>query len=625
MASLFESPDIAALVAAFPPPLPTKNQPSLVRSHSGNGLVNSRSVLDHFRALLETEPERIKKSDLPYRLDIERSDWLLACYQGSSPIRWSANGASLIPRLVWESILEHLRARCQHEFVNLDAFAEEQDVEKVFPADLEATKELHSLQLIDCTSNPPRDSCYMTSDQLVQSIEEKINFAAQNATSEKVNLSELLPTVPLPILRQLAAGTIPQDQLEVIDTGLLLVPTDYEAAQVRMSQANHESRLQQLMERFDNDDFVIVGTKSDQSADKDVQELVSRYTGLHADVEDPTVLDVDSTTKLVAQPGLLDRTIQELKEEIDILISNNKDGLINTLDKDNKSKLASRSTEPILSDVLFSIPLYSKQLSSAVDQAISNRDHKRLEKFISEFHREITIPSELYATGIDSIQDSKLQHSLNDYVTTYFRNEAIPEFVKSSASTSSNKSTTRELQKFVERSNQAKAIVDIINAAEKFAKKMKMALPSEEERRAMRMQTLERKAFKEMPKMTRGSDVLQNLIWILLSTATEERIATNFATPNTNGDIPPLTTPAERSGSAGDGLALFMSPGKDTGRMIKQYSSIAPNEIETSNKLASWREKLKTGSETKDHLDEMRSLAQKGLNKVTSNADRYEP
>ena len=334
------------------------------------------------------------------------------------------------------------------------------------------------------------------------------------------------------------------------------------------------------------------------------------------------IIDLNSTAKLVAQPRLLDRTLRELKEEAATLISNDVENQIQSLDEDTRSRLVSNFSEPVLSRLLLNISQYSDQISSAIEEAISERFCKQHQRFAAAFRGEVLTLAQLYVTGVKTIQDPKLRQGLDDYLSSHLRKEVIADFVKSTSSNTSmskSKGSVKELQKFMERSDQAKGIDDLLSAMEKFAKKTNIATPSEDERTATRRQVLERKVFTEMPKMTRGSDVLQNLIWILLAIATEKRVVGGSPSPTVNGSS---TTPAmssDQSASLGQELALFMSPGKDTGRMIKQYSAIAPGESEITNKLALWRDKLKAGSETKEDLDEMKELSSSLINQISMN------
>ena len=557
--------------------------------------------------MLETESRRIKKSDLPYRLGIDRIDWLFACYEGMPTVRWSGDGTSLIPQLAWEGALKKLTSRCQHEFLAVDAIAKDLDLEALSSTDLNDIERSESL--VSIRSGSTGDAIYLTNNELVDKVERQISSNAEIASNQRINLSQSLPAVPNGVLRRLATNVISAGQLEDDGDDLVFVPPGYEAAQAQQSQANHEARIQQLLEQYENNDFVLVDPDSSATAAEYAQEVFTRYTGLSGVRIHPLTIDVGSTIKLVAQPGLLTQTVQELEEEAATLVSNDVDNLIQLLDENTQSRLVSKTSEPALARLLFDIPYYSDEIALAVEEAISERYRKQHDEFAATFRREVFIPVQLYAMGIKTILDPKLRQNLNDYIPSYFCNEIIADFVKSSrvnAFLSKGKSSVRELQKFVERSEQAKGIDDLLSSMEKFAKKTSIASPREEHRRVIRRQVLERKVSAEMPKMTRGSDILQNLIWILLSIATEKPAASGLPSPFVNGAS---AIPATPSSSLGEGLALFMSPGKDTGRMIKQYSAIAPDESEISNKLALWRDKLKVGSETKEDLDEMKKLA----------------
>ena len=82
-----------------------------------------------FRALLETVSNRIKLSDLPYRLGVERIDWLLDSYDGSPLIRWSRDGVSLIPDLAWQQLIGDLTVRCRQDFVEVQSYARTENVQ----------------------------------------------------------------------------------------------------------------------------------------------------------------------------------------------------------------------------------------------------------------------------------------------------------------------------------------------------------------------------------------------------------------------------------------------------------------------------------------------------------------
>ena len=128
MPPVFASSDIATLVADFPPPTPTKQQPSLLASASANSLLNSQRILSRFRVLLDTRypAGRIKVQDLPSLLGLKGSDWLFECFDG--PIQFSRDKQSIITSLEFDEISKDLRLSTNDAFVELSSFASERDV-----------------------------------------------------------------------------------------------------------------------------------------------------------------------------------------------------------------------------------------------------------------------------------------------------------------------------------------------------------------------------------------------------------------------------------------------------------------------------------------------------------------
>ena len=610
MASLFASPDIAALVAAFPPPLPTKTQHSLVRSYSGNGLSNSSVVIKRFRTLLETGPDRIKKADLPSRLDIERCDWLFDCYDGSPPIRWNGNGTSIVPAPLWTNIIKSLSLESEHSFVAADDFAKNEDIPPVSTDDL-IDLEHHGVSYITLGSGQSNQRLYLASRKLLDRTKQALKRSTEDAADEKLDLSRLNPDIPTSVLKDLADEVIPMDQLEFVGETLVFVPPNYHASQEARLRAHHETRIQGLLDEFEHGDFVQIVTNLKDHELDDATDICNRYTSLHRDVERPIILNVDAKTKVVVLASLLERTLHSLKEAAADLASHN--DLVLPLDERTKSQLAAKSLEPVLAAIVLELPDYASEISSSVRNAMADRDHKLQCELGVAFHHEVYIPATLYAAGVTSISDPKLKQSLDKYVSTHFRHEVIPTFTtkhfEQNGSVPKSSTNRRELQKYLERVTEAKTMGNVVNDCIKYAKKKKWESPKRDAMQQARRATLEQKASQDIQNMTRGSDILQNLVWILLSVALAGPQHLDLTEKIANGESETFADDDSRSKSQEGTLALFLSPGKDTGRMIKQYSVIARSDSEIAKRLTTWREKLKTASETKQDLDDMKALA----------------
>ena len=111
------------------------------------------------------------------------------------------------------------------------------------------------------------------------------------------------------------------------------------------------------------------------------------------------------------------------------------------------------------------------------------------------------------------------------------------------------------------------------------------------------METLTAK-IKAMAKMKRGSDLLQNLVWIVLATST-------WGTAEVDGDGEQQQGEKEKGGMQ----CLFMSSGKDTSRMIRFCKEKCGDE-ETGAKLDQFRDVVKAGNDTEQHRAEMRRMAE---------------
>ena len=200
-------------------------------------------------------------------------------------------------------------------------------------------------------------------------------------------------------------------------------------------------------------------------------------------------------------------------------------------------------------------------------------------------------PLQLYAAAI--IGDATLRNNQDTYISTYFRQHIIPGFIETVQQQSWTQSPTdnsrlrdiSQLKEFCMASsdsgNQVKTFKDVQAAVAKFARKQRITSPSAEQISRVREETLRQKG-KAIKKMDRGSDVLQNVLWIAFAKALND--------------------------------GLFMSSGRDTGRMIEQYRLVG--DFEVWQKLSAWRNKLKQGNIKPDDVQEMKDLAVKVLREM---------
>jgi hypothetical protein len=240
-----------------------------------------------------------------------------------------------------------------------------------------------------------------------------------------------------------------------------------------------------------------------------------------------------------------------------------------------------------LSSLILSTELAEK-IQSVAELEIEGLMSAEREKLTQIVEARLLLPFQLYITGISSIKDATLKQHLEDFVYEHFRKEVVPQTLKAVRDQKLvlDKSSQRESEKFRQAVMDAKSLSALQSSMSKFSKKMKIAPPSDEVLTTAKLRTLQQ-TLKSMRQMTRGSDVLQNLIWVLLAQKSE---------------------------------GLFMSPGKDTTRMVKQYEAVGDAQMATS--LVKWKDNLKAGQETKEEMRDMREAAKAAVDEMTSLQDQ---
>ncbi|KAK3695925.1 hypothetical protein LTR37_018280 [Vermiconidia calcicola] len=566
MAPVFASPDIAAVVAAFPPPTPTKEQPGLLRSFSGSNLLNSETVLNRFRKLLETEPKRIKRSDLPSRLGIERFNWLFDCYDGT--IHYSKDKQTLVPEPELETIGEDLRDRAERQFVDLPSFATKADISI-------DSLDAH-LAVLRRFSQGSASPSYVASEQCASAMKEKITSIIKDVTSDKIDLSAKFSYVPRAVLVELTEEVVNQDvdpkaKLEDTQKGVVFVPAGFESAQEEQRRAALESTLQTLVDSLKSDGFC------ELPDDVDADKVCSKYSTQHPESDAPTVLSTSSAARAIVLPPMLDQVLEKLKSDASALAE--KRHVENTtIDKQMEKLLIDECSKPNLVSILLHTE-HVKHIENALAGRMDERANQERERFEELFQTRIMVPAHLYGIGAEDVQDATLNQHLEEYLYEHFRVEVVPNFVTFARLQGflTDKARAKDTERLLQASTQAKTFSDIQSTISKFAKKQKLESPADAQIRLVKRQILQQKV-KALRKMSRGSDVLQNLIWILLAQRSE---------------------------------GLFMSSGKDTSRMLKQYQLVG--DADTAQKSQRWRDLLKAGQENEEELEDMRRLAGEAL------------
>ena len=583
MAPIFASPDIAALVSAFPPPLPVRERPSLVRSQSGNNVLDSRKVLARFRILLETSPARIRKADLPSKLGIEKAEWIYDCYDGE--LYYSKDLQSLIPEKEVHDILEGLRGRAREDFVELPAFASENDMSRQSCDRLLHACGLRWFTLAD-------GGQIVGAETLADGLQQQIQSDIANTSGERIDMTSLHAPIPESVLLALAGEVLEKQDGEgsLAKEGerVVYTPSNYQSLQDKKQQELRASKIAAALNDLSIDGFCDVESEATNSQTQGakqsmVTEITAKFRDDHGDVQlmtmDQSSGDSNSVV-VIAKESSVDEVMKELHEILTNLAKTRRQAdrtlpSLTALETD----LCDETTYPGLTRRLLRSKEHRKMLEMTLTSVIRAAEGVESDEFTEICQSTLLGPIELYQRGLQTVPDQSLNERLNVYICEHFRNDTVPALAREveKAGLLHDKARAKEMEKLTAACAQTKTVTDLQSAASKFSRKMKLPAPDATQLSDMKREIL-RQRLKDLQKTTRGSDVLINLIWILL---------------------------AQQS----DGL--LMSAGKDTSRMIKHFQSIG--DAEKGQRLQQWRDLLKADKQSHEDVQQMKAMADEAV------------
>lgn len=580
MAPIFASGDIAALISAFPPPTPIETQPSFVRSLSGNTLLNSQKVLARFQALFRTEVNRIRLRDLPSRLGVKDTRWILDCYDGE--VYFSSDKTSLVSFQEFETICNDLVKRSQGAFVDLCSFTRERDVSY---ESLEDRARTASLLSYSDPSHP--HSVFVAGVEHVQHVRHELTrLMGDQESTEKVRLSEQLPDIPRFILRLLSDevrtnGAAVDGHIEENGQGLEFVPATFLTAHQKKLQDDYNMVVQQCLQSLVADGYCTFHNDTGHPNAKMGEDIRAEFESQSPSSEHPLeFLEVDDGPSLIATSSLLESVDDEWKAMLRTFIEAG--SVDSKTDPAIHAELTKRASKPDLTALLLKTT-HRQRLGDIFDSAVHDAESVKTLAFARLLQTLVSGPLARYVSGL--VEDKTLREHQEEFVGEYFRRDVIPQFLNRVRDEKLVLPTQRNRLKDIEKLQQAcsrtKTLTELHTAVDKFRKKSEIPQPDTDSIKQVQKATL-RERIQAMQKMQRGSDVLQNLLWILLAQA----------------------SPTD---------ALFMSAGKDTSRIIKQYQLVARDGEGIGRKLEGWRDMLKAGKESREAVQEMRELAMRAV------------
>ena len=544
--------------------------------------------------LLKTETKRIALRDLPRSLEISETDWLFECYD--APLHYSKGRQALIPEPEHERTLENLRLRAQETLVDLPSFAGEWDVSLDCMA--EAARNEDALQCF--TTDVASGSISVGSHELVDVTKQSISSIIAENQNEKIDLSGVFPTVPQVVLEQLAyevARHSPDtlhksSNVQKLDGSVIFIPHNWITSQAEKQRTSHEYFVASFVRLLETAGFCQLALPP--GSDPVHGDVSSSYKAKYPEAA-LKVLHTEEGVEAIVVNRLFAETLEQMNSEVARLASEprHRGGLINSSDTqatlvEKVAQLESSMQEWSKRDLtrILLRTEYVHNVDATLTAAIVEIDREHLERFEEIFQTEVMAPVSLYAVGL--VNDVTLRGHQEEFLGTHFRDGIIPQSISTARKEEvlhPSIAKNRDVDKFLQNLAQTKTLSAVQSILTKFIKKHKIPPPSPTQLIQVKKQSL-RNCLRAMDKMIRGSDVLQTLTWILLASKSE---------------------------------GLYMSAGKDTSRMIRQYQLVGDEG--TSRKLQEWRDEVKGAQVDEKGLSDMREMARMVVERIDGDVE----
>ncbi|CAD0109936.1 unnamed protein product [Aureobasidium uvarum] len=593
---VFTEDDIRKLVLSFPHPEPRPGKECLVRSLSGRSLVRSDAVTKRFHSLLQNATGPIFLNSLHNELGVHDVQWLLT--QEEERIYHSVDRRSLLPETTQKAIYQSLKNDLANRGLNLDKIATEKDVTTATLRRILAAQDA-DLSLQDLENGKAYDSRFL------RRLEDSIGKVVIKGKQGSVVLSDTFPQVPVPWLESAANNLIPHDErgaqglVDLVNGLLLYTPRSLlEQRQGEVKQAQ-DAYIQKAVEELDGSGSYEVNANSRpqvlrNAADIDLaREIREAFVQKHSR-SSVVELSNGKSTFLVTQ-DILAASISTLAAKAADTATeqwtSRRPGEEVTFDPTKLS--IPDDTETSLDQAILESGDPENKVQSTFEAKILSLQESTTSTFATTIQTDLLTPLRLYAQGADTITDTTLQPRVQEFIYDWSRKDLAPETLRTIKDQNlvTTKAVSRDLEKFSDAISTARTLDDMLTATAKLARKQKIEQPSATALKIRKHEILTQKVA-GMRKMKRASDLLQNVIWILLARRKE---------------------------------GLYMSSGKDTSRMIKM---VKEGDAEAGAKLEEWRDLIKQSKDTDDTKKEMRDVAANAveeLKALTTEAASDEP
>lgn len=555
-------------------------------------MYNSRKVLQAFQRLLvnSSNGDTIKVEDLPSLLGVKRTDWIFECYDGD--LRLTRDGRAVFTLPAWERVMRELEVEAERGFVDLAQFARRKHVavESIPEEDLESRG-------LSCWVNDHSAGLgSVGTREQVKNVRSRLRSIATTASDREIDLRNAagLSEVPIALLRVFVAelqkgASQLQGEFKDRDDSIIFVAFAHTEAQREKERLDYQTTVQRLAHELQTKSYVHLLAEQTLDTEQLRQDVSAQYKTEHPGPDSGiSLLDLNDGTRAIALEKATGEALEDMRSKMKPFARDTNDERSRDMNPALEASLISTAKQSDLARLLL-----KSQHRTILDTTwmflLDEADNEERAQFNKHFQEIVMAPLHLYAMAVTG--DSTLMQNQDAYISTFFRQDVIPGFFQRvteqrfalvSRYVARGKEADQLLDfcRSLSTEGRPKSLKDVQSAVARFAKKRQIAYPDAAQIDAVKKETLLQKG-RSIRKMTRGSDVLQNLIWILFAEARE---------------------------------GLFISAGKDTSRMIEQYRSVG--DFEKWQKLQRWRDLLKAGKAEEEDVRMMKDLAMEILKEM---------
>ncbi|QIW99319.1 hypothetical protein AMS68_004837 [Peltaster fructicola] len=581
MANIFAAHDIAILAGAFRPEVPTAEKASLVWNLSGDRLLQSSKLQKKFNQLLARH-ERIPLATLSRTLDTRQTDWCIASHQQS--LVYSADRQSILSSLEADRLLSDILENAQKQYTELESFLSSHTIDKdTFKArlarpDLEILPDVHR-----------SGKTWVASKELHAKITKDIEGLLRDSPDDhKTDLSAQLPDVPKSLLQDLAEQLAQQHGIKgtvrLGKTRITFLSAAYEAMLAEQRTKKVAQQMSKILVHTYRYGYHAVPESSEDAPG--LREVFFERTREGIDSGSFAMIHSADVPIAVAFTSRLEDVLNEIRTHACDLISElwtANSSAHAQLDAGRISKLIDSSSNEEFARLVLEDTKYRKIIEQSMSERLDELERADLQRCNDAFNDYVRLPIRLYLAGLNNVKDPSLRQRLEDYVLEYMSKDLVPTGIQHLADDKQlhNGALGKELEKFRQTCLESNTLYELQTSLSKFVRKQKLNSVSTADELEVKQRILQQK-LKAMKRMIRGSDILQNLVWILLAREHE---------------------------------GLFISSGRDTTRMIRFYQSIGDAEV--GRRLEAWKDKFKAGQEAREDFEEMRLLAEQTVSQTT--------